>query len=439
MPEPSDLIGDDRLLELDGGPYPVSPNSAMASSIAAVSSRAEREVKDENIQMRILQVIPSLAPLHGGPTFVAMNLSKALADRGHQVHLFTTDRAGVPDLSWLSNVDVRVFKETFAPFSYAPDMSTDLKSLMPQVDLVHIHGLYLYPTVQAARVARRFGVPYVIRPAGALDPYHLNRKAIKKAFFDFLVHNDVLRNASAFHFTTEIEKEISQPRTYGKEGIVVANGLNVAQIQALSQTGQFRGRFPNVGSKRIVLFLGRINYKKGFEVLIPAFAEARRLLPDLHLAIAGNDDGYLSTVQHLIAEYKLVDDVTFTGFLGSAEKYEAYADADIFVLPSYSENFANALFEAMACGTPSIISNQVNSWPEIAAAGAAIVIDPTVEQLTVAIRYLISNQQSRDTLSKHSKDFSRLNYDWSNIANKMEIAYRSILNRKPSETLARAR
>jgi glycosyltransferase involved in cell wall biosynthesis len=368
-----------------------------------------------------------------------MNLSKALADRGHDVHLFTTDRAGVPDISWLSNVDVRVFKETFAPFSYAPDMSPDLKSLMPQVDLVHIHGLYLYPTIQAARVARQFEVPYIIRPAGALDPYHLNRKVIKKAVFDLLVHNDVLRNASAFHFTTDIEKEISQPRTYGRDGIVIPNGLNLSQIQALAQKGRFRERFPNIGSKRIVLFLGRINYKKGFEVLVPAFAEAHRQIPDIHLVIAGNDDGYLSAVQQLVADHKLVDNVTFAGFLGSAEKYEAYADADMFVLPSYSENFANALFEAMASGTPSIISNKVNSWPEIAAAQAAIVINPDVAELTAAIRDLISDQESWDALSKRAKDFSWLNYDWSSIANRIEIAYQSILSKQLSRAQASAR
>ncbi|MGY3361276.1 glycosyltransferase involved in cell wall biosynthesis [Bradyrhizobium sp. GM0.4] len=204
--------------------------------------------------MNIVHVIPSLSPLHGGPTFVAMHLSKALADRGHQVHLVATDRAGVPDLGDLNQVAVRVLHETFPPYAYSPEMSKELESVIPRADIVHIHGLYLHPTVRAAQLAHKFGVPYIIRPAGALDPYHLNRKALKKAIFDRLVHNRVLRNASAFHFTTEIEKQISQPRTYGRRGFVVPNGLEISEIERLAQKGRFRQKLGAAGQKRFLLF-----------------------------------------------------------------------------------------------------------------------------------------------------------------------------------------
>ncbi|WP_036026541.1 glycosyltransferase [Bradyrhizobium yuanmingense] len=383
--------------------------------------------------MRVLQIIPSLAPSHGGPTFVAMNLSKALADRGHQVHLLTTDRAGMPDVGWLDNVDVRISKEVFAPYSYSPDLSKNLQELVPQADLVHIHGLYLYPTVQAARIARRHDVPYIIRPAGALDPYHLGRKVLKKAIFDYFVHNDVLRNATAFHFTTGIEKDISLPRIFGNESIVVPNGLDVRKIELLAKPGQFRSRLGGAAAKRLVLFLGRINYKKGFEILIPAFAEAMRNVPDLHLVIAGNDDGHLPAVRALIETHGLVDHVTLPGFLGTNEKFEALADADAFVLPSYSENFANALFEALACGTPSIISNKVNSWPEIAAAGAAVVIDTKIEDLSAALTTILLDPSRRSSLASRAKDFARSNYDWANIAAMLETSYRAILDRLQSQ------
>ncbi|MCK1345783.1 MULTISPECIES: glycosyltransferase [unclassified Bradyrhizobium] len=378
--------------------------------------------------MNILQVIPSLSPQHGGPTFVAMNLSKALADRGHRVHLVTTDRGGVADLSGLDNVTITVLRETFPVYAYAPDMSKTLESLMPNIDVVHIHALYLHPTVRAAQLARKYQVPYVIRPAGALDPYHLGRKVLKKAAFDFLVHNRVLRNASAFHFTTEVEKQISEPRTYGRRGFVVPNGLKIAEIEGFAQKGQFRKTLGEAAAKRIVLFLGRINYKKGFELLIPAFARLKRTVPDIHLVIAGNDDGHLSAVQSLIKEYGLSADCTITGFLGVPEKFEALADADVFVLPSYSENFANALFEALACGTPSVISNQVNSWPELSAAGAAVVVDTQVDELTTALHDLLASPERAEMLSNRAREFCRENYDWSTIARKLEVEYNLVLN-----------
>ncbi|MCK1616115.1 glycosyltransferase [Bradyrhizobium sp. 159] len=387
--------------------------------------------------MNILQVIPSLSPLHGGPTFVAINLSKALADRGHTVHLITTDRGGVADVGSLQNVTVTVLKETFAPYAYAPEMSSVLESLMPSADVVHIHALYLHSTVRAAQLAHKFGVPYVIRPAGALDPYHLRRKALKKALFDHLVHNRVLRNASAFHFTTEIESKISQPRTYGRKAFVVPNGLNIAQIESLAQKGRFRNTLGVAASKRLILFLGRINYKKGFELLIPAFAQLRQTISDIHLVIAGNDDGHLSAVQELIGVHGLSTDCTVTGFLGSPQKFEALADAEVFVLPSYSENFANALFEALACGTPSVISNQVNSWPEIAAADAGVVVDTKVDELKTALHQLLVNSERRKTLSNRAREFCRQNYDWSNIAGKLESEYQSILGENSSSSTAK--
>lgn len=369
---------------------------------------------------------------------MAINLSKALADRGHTVNLITTDRGGVADLGALDNVNVTVLKERFGPYAYAPEMSNALASLMPSTDLVHIHALYLHPMVRAAELARKHGVPYVIRPAGALDPYHLRRKALKKALFDHVVHNRVLRNASAFHFTTETERKISQPRTYGRKGFVVPNGLNISQIERLAQSGRFRDTLGVAASKRLILFLGRINYKKGFELLVPAFAQLRQAIPDLHLVIAGNDDGYLPTVQKLIGAHGLSADCTVTGFLGSPQKFEALADAEVFVLPSYSENFANALFEAMACGTPSVISNQVNSWPEIAAAQAGVVVDTTIDELTTALHELLINSERRETLSKRAREFCRQNYDWSNIAGRLEFEYQSILDEVSSSNSAKS-
>ncbi|MGY3361275.1 glycosyltransferase involved in cell wall biosynthesis [Bradyrhizobium sp. GM0.4] len=150
------------------------------------------------------------------------------------------------------------------------------------------------------------------------------------------------------------------------------------------------------------------------------------------MVIAGNDDGHLPAVRALLESHNLSAECTVAGFLGSPEKFEAMADADIFVLPSYSENFANALFEALACGTPSVISNQVNSWPEIFAAHAAVVVDTTVDELATALRDLLINSDQRQELSKQAREFCRLNFDWSMIAHKLELEYISTVAERDS-------
>jgi len=140
----------------------------------------------------------------------------------------------------------------------------------------------------------------------------------------------------------------------------------------------------------------------------------------------------LPAVRSLVEQHGIAEHCTVTGFLGSPEKFEALADADVFALPSYSENFANALFEALACGAPAVISNRVNSWPEVAEAGAATVVDTNIDDLAGAIRELLSSGERRDKLSQNARDFTRQNYDWSIIARKLELEYLSLAEAVPA-------
>jgi len=388
--------------------------------------------------LRIAQVIATLAPSHGGPSFVAMGMSRALARRGHKVLLLTSDRAGeAPAAGSLAadGVDYRLFRERFPrSFAYSPGLSKAVFELAPQLDLIHIHGLYLHSTIAAGRAGLRHNVPYIVRPAGSLDPYHVGRKRLKKALFNSLIHDRIMRGAAALHFTTKVEEEISQPHALGRPGIVVPNGLDLPPSRGSLASGMLRRRFPEIGDRKIVLFLGRVNYKKGFEVLIPAFAQILKERDDVHLVIAGNDDGYMSKTEQLITEFDVSRRVTLAGFMGGHEKQEALVDASIFVLPSYSENFANAAFEALAAGVPAIISNKVNSWPEIQEAGAAVVVEPEVSELTAALTSLLDNRPRREEMAARAEAFVRRNYSWDSVAEKLEAEYDAIISRRESST-----
>jgi glycosyltransferase involved in cell wall biosynthesis len=324
-------------------------------------------------------------------------------------------------------VDYRVFDERFDAYAYSPGLSHALAELTPELDLLHIHGLYLHPTIAAGLAGQRYQVPYIIRPAGSLDPYHLGRKRLKKAVFDLLIHNRVLRHSAAFHFTTTVEQRISQPRIFGRPSIVIPNGFDFSPLSDPVIPGAFRSRFPQIGARLIILFLGRINYKKGFEVLIPAYAQLLRQRSDIHLVIAGNDDGYLGRVRQLIEQFDVSDAVTLPGFLDGQEKREAFADSEIFVLPSYSENFANALFEALAAGLPAVISDRVNSWPEIQAADVGLVVEPEVAPFLGGMKSLLGQGATRAAMAKRAIEFARANYSWDSIVIKLEAAYYTIV------------
>src|SRR5205823_5894989 len=152
--------------------------------------------------------------------------------------------------------------------------------------------------------------------------------------------------------------------------IIEPNGIDLAEfdgadgIESLKDQLQLTGKF-------VVLFMGRLHYKKGLDLLIPAFARAG--IPDSVLLIAGPDDGYLRQAKKLVAENNLADRVKFTGMLQGEQRISTLANADLFVLPSYQENFGIVAIEALAAGTPVIVSDQVNLWPEIVAAGVGAV------------------------------------------------------------------
>jgi glycosyltransferase involved in cell wall biosynthesis len=383
--------------------------------------------------LKVGHVIPSLAPSFGGPSFAAIGMASALARRGHQVHLLTTNRGGetpMADELRQSGVKYMMFNQLIPAWAYSPGLANALDAITPELDLLHIHSLYLHPTVAAALAGQRHRVPYIIRPAGALDPYHFSRKRLKKKLFELAIHNRVLRHAAAIHFTTEIEQQISSPNIFDRPSLVVPNGLDLGLFTAPVASGALRKRYPKIGAAQIVLSLGRINYKKGFEVLIPAFAGLLRRRADVHLVIAGNDDGYLDTVQRLVAQSGIAAAVTFTGFLNGKEKIEAFADSAIFVAPSYAENFANAIFEALAAGLPAIVSNKVNSWPVIAGAGAGVVIAPEASALENAMAELLGDPTARVAMGRRAAAFAHANYGWDAIARKLDAAYASILGRE---------
>jgi len=385
------------------------------------------------IGIRILHVIASLAESTGGPAKAAIDMARAVARRGHSVAIYTTDRAldraeapAPGALVLRDGVECRYFRQHFPSlFATSLPLARALAQAIPQADIVHLHSLYLFHTWAAARLCRRHGVPYLLRPHGTLDPYLWQRHRGRKRVMELLFQNRVIREAAALHYTAAEEMALAKPYAQGAPGVVIPNGLDLAEYAALPPPGAFRARHPEIGARRIVLFLGRLNFKKGLDLLIPAFAQALRIHTDLHLVIAGPDDGMRAQAETWIAAAGIVDRVTFTGMLRHKAKLEALRDAAMFVLPSYSENFGIAVVEAMACGVPVAISDKVNIWREVVEAGAGLVAPTAVAAVADQIMRIAADPDPA-AMGRRGRKLVAERFSWDMIARDLESVYRSL-------------
>jgi len=366
-------------------------------------------------------------------------MARAVARRGHHMAIYTTDRALAPGegerlqkAAARDKVDLRIFPQQ-APRLLATSwpLARALDAAVSQSDVVHIHSLYLFHVWAAARACRRHGVPYLLRPHGTLDPYLWNRHRLRKAVMEWAFQDRVIREAAALHYTAAEEMKLAEPYAHGAPGVVIPNGLDLSEYADLPPPGRVRTEHPEIGNRRIVLFLSRLNFKKGLDLLVPAFAEACRSVNDLHLVIAGPDDGMKPQTERLIAEARIGSRVTFLGMLDHVQKLAAFRDATLFALPSYSENFGIAVVEAMACGVPVAISDKVNIWREVQDAGAGLVASTTVPAVARQIVQL-AREPDLDGMGARGRHLVEQRFAWDKIAQDLESVYRSLAAKRPS-------
>jgi glycosyltransferase involved in cell wall biosynthesis len=379
--------------------------------------------------LRILHVIGDLAPASGGPAKAGFEMARAVARRGHEVAIYSTDfgqPADAPRDQLRDGVRIHLFplaspRIWLASWAMRPALARDL----PSFDLLHLHSLYLFHDWAAGGLARRLGKPYIVRPHGTLDPYIFRRRRLKKALFDVWFQDRVLRDAAAIHYTAEEEMRLAQPYVHGAPGVVIPNGIDPADYASLPATGSFRAHHPEIGERPILLFLGRINFKKGLDILAEAVGRLKR--DDLHLVIAGPDGGYLAETRQFVAKAGLTARTTFPGMLTGVHKLAAFADASLFLLPSYSENFGIAVVEGMACGVPVLISDQVNIWREVVADGAGRAAPCDAAAFAAAIAEMLADPPALARMGAAGRDAVARRYDWATIALKLEQVYAAIL------------
>ena len=377
-------------------------------------------------KLRLAHVIQFLDPAAGGGAVTAVRSTcAALAERGHDVTLYATD-SHPERIRESQSYRTLAFPMEFSAMAISFEFARAFRRLKG-VDLVHIHQLYRFPQSFAAFFCRRHNIPYCIQPHGSLDPtvYFKRERRKTKRLYEILIENRNLQHAAGLIYTAQGEKEAADFLKLKPPTFVVPLGLDISQFDR--NASGFRGKWGLQG-KEFVAFMGRIVPVKRLDLLIAAFAALAPRRPDAVLVLAGPDtECYAATLRQLMARLNLAPGrVIFTGMLEGAEKLALLNEADIFAMPSRTENFALAAVEAMAMGTPVIVSDGVKIAPDIHAAGAGLVIMPDAIALEEAITKLLDDKQRRAQMGAAARRLAE-SYSWSQVTGNLEDAYRRMI------------
>lgn len=398
--------------------------------------------------MKVLHVIPSVSPARGGPSFAIESMTRHLARLGLEVEIATTDddgamaRLDVPlnQPVMRDGVMIRYFERQSRFYGYSRPLTHWLEQRVRDYDLVHIHALFSHTSTAAGLIARRRGVPYIVRPLGVLNRWGMqNRRRLLKSLSFRLLDKRVLDGASLVHYTSESEKEEAEAAGVTTQSIVLPLGIDTEQFENIPARDQARGALESqfktsaFGERPVILFLSRLDPKKGLDLLLPAFALLLRQHPNALLLIAGEGEAsFVSILKAQATSLGIADAVTWMGFVAGQKKLMALGAADVFVLPSYSENFGIAAAEAMACGLPCVLSDQVGFAPLAAQEGAAIVVRCEVEPLSAALQQMIASSELRQQAGAAGARLARQHFSNEAMAHSLVESYVSICSEAPT-------
>ena len=360
-------------------------------------------------------------------------LAESLSCEGVETHVATTNDNGQETLGVPCGVPVNQGGATYWYFprqtrfyTASWPLATWLARHVSEFDVVHIHALFSFSTLPAAFWANRRRVPYIVRPLGTLNEWGMkNRRPWLKTLSFRLVESRVLKHAALIHYTSDQERREAERLHVTTAAAVIPNALPDHSNDAVA--GQFRARYPQLKDRRIVLFLSRLDAKKGLDLLLPAFGELRQQMPNVSLVVAGTGEAdFVSGLKAKAASLGIASDVLWPGFLDGNDKQAAFADADVFVLPSYSENFGIAAVEAMAAGLPVIVSDQVGIHREISQARAGVTVACDVSQLTHALARLLKNSTLRRSMAENGRALVRQHYSSDAVTRKLIGVYNQI-------------
>ena len=389
------------------------------------------------MKINILKIVNYFYPAQepGGPIPVVYNFAKRLIQRGHSVTIWTSNLLTAKDkmssktlVSQYDGIPVVYFDSLlrYHWVAITPGLISFCQRELHKFDIIHFRAYRDFMATVVAWFANKKQIPYVIETLGTLPI--LLKSRYKKLLYDKLIGMRILNNAAKLIAKSYLEEEHYIEAGFDKKKIeLIPNGIDFSEYPEKLQRNNFRKKYNIKKYEKLVLYLGRIHPIKGLDILIKAFSKLND--EDIKLAIVGPDDGYLSDLRFLVNKLKLNRKVVFTGPLYDVDKYEAYIDADIFVLPSVQENLPKVILEALLCEVPVIITDTCGIAPWIKNK-AGLVVPYNEDSLAYAIRRLLKDEGLRALFKKNSHLILREHFTWEKQVDKLERLYLDIVGGK---------
>jgi glycosyltransferase involved in cell wall biosynthesis len=402
--------------------------------------------------MRILYVAPGYKPAYrlGGPIWSVSALAEGMAARGHDVTVFAPNGNGDEDLDvptdrvvFVDDVAVRYFRreepfKRYLPgikylsqsigYLYTPDLIPVLRPLLPSIDIVHTQMPFVYPTQAAARLAIAQRTPLFYSQRGVFGPAHLRFRALKKSVYIRLVERPIMRRATGLVALTP--EEVRSFQAFGVQTPIhlVPNGIDVTRFRRSAATGALAD-LGILDGQKVILFMARLHELKGADLLVDAFIAIAARHPDAVLVLAGSDEqGLVPAFRARVAARNLTARFIVPGIVTGERKLDLLARADVFALPSAAEGLSMAILEALASGTPAIISSQCN-LPIVADAGAGAVVNRTAGEFADAISRFFDNPELLEQSKERAYVLARDHFGWGPILDHLEAIYSDALAR----------
>jgi glycosyltransferase involved in cell wall biosynthesis len=388
--------------------------------------------------VKVLHVIPSVAPRYGGPSRAVIEMCHALRGHGVDTLIATTDADGDGRLDVKTDqpVSYKNVPAVFFPrqwseaFKFSQPLARWFSAHVADFDVVHIHAVFSHASLAAARACRIKGVPYVVRPLGTLDPWSLKQKRLRKSLFWHLGVRQMLKGASAIHYTTFAEKRSAEESLGITRGVVIPLGIETDLFNEIEEIKESESSIlPSVKSP-YVLVLSRLHHKKGLEVLLPAFLSLVKQpeFAEWKLVLAGEGETkYVNLLKSLVKSNGGNGNVVFAGWIDGAQRRAALREASLLALTSYQENFGLCAVEAMACGVPVLLSPHVNLAQEIEKAGAGWISALEVSALERTLTETFRDGKERAHRGAMGKDFVQQRFAWNEVAEELRNLYCSLV------------
>jgi glycosyltransferase involved in cell wall biosynthesis len=367
----------------------------------------------------------SIDPVTGGGTAErTMQISRALSRAGHKCYILTTQtKAKNITSSRVDGIELIALDCINHRYQIPKFSFSTIKDAVSNADIIHIMNHWTVINALAYYFVKQQNKPYVVCPAGSLPLF--GRSTVLKKTYNGVIGHRIISNANG-HIAISIN-EIPHFKSYGvsREKIrIIPNGIDPEDFMA-NDISHFRQKFC-LGDAPFLLFVGRLNFIKGPDLLLEAFRQINRKHNGYHLVFAGPDGGMLSELQQKVQSYHLANRIHFTGYLGGSEKSSAYQAADLLVIPSRQEAMSIVVLEAGITGTPVLLTDQCG-FNEVAAIGGGKVVSATIEGIVEGIDEIVDTAEL-PKMGIKLKKFVDTHYSWDKIINKYIELFNLILN-----------